>query len=114
MKDSTGFFSSLIRNRFWTQRARWLVRLLTSPDRVAISREFWRVNRGRFSGRRGFVIGNGPSLKTTDLDRLRNEITIASNRIYLAYSETNWRPTLLTCGDRLVWEKFAGEICAHA
>lgn len=44
-------------------------------------------------GRRAFVIGNGPSLRISDLERLRNEITFASNRIYVCFGETSWRPT---------------------
>lgn len=60
-----------------------------------------------YKGRRGFIIGNGPSLRVSDLDRLREEVTIASNLIYLSYDQTDWRPTHVTCIDRLVWEKVA-------
>ena len=52
--------------------------------------------------KRGFVIGNGPSLKIPDLDMLKNEITFASNRIYLAFDETEWRPTYYTMCDIVV------------
>ncbi|HAB17549.1 MAG TPA: hypothetical protein PLX89_01995 [Verrucomicrobiota bacterium] len=53
-------------------------------------------------GRRAFVIGNGPSLKVPDLDRLTNDIAFASNKIYLAFDRTPWRPTYLTCSDSVV------------
>lgn len=53
-------------------------------------------------GRRAFVIGNGPSLTTSDLSLLKSEITFASNKIYLAYDQTDWRPTYLTCTDTVV------------
>jgi hypothetical protein len=53
-------------------------------------------------GQRGFIIGNGPSLKIHDLDRLPNEITFSSNKIYLAFNETKWRPTYYTVCDQLV------------
>jgi hypothetical protein len=53
-------------------------------------------------GRRAVIIGNGPSLKISDLDKLRDEITFASNKIYLAFDHTAWRPTYLSCSDILV------------
>lgn len=43
-------------------------------------------------GKRGFVIGNGPSLDLSDLEKLKNEITFASNSIYGMYNYTDWRP----------------------
>jgi hypothetical protein len=54
------------------------------------------------AGRRAFILGNGPSLKISDLDRLRGEITFAANRIFLAYDQTLWRPTYWSCSDLLV------------
>lgn len=58
--------------------------------------------RDRHTGRRCFVIGNGPSLKIKDLDRLKNEITFASNKIYLAFDQTSWRPTYYSAVDKLI------------
>lgn len=55
-------------------------------------------------GKRCFIIGNGPSLAIADLDRLQNEITFASNRITLAFEETDWRPSYYTLCDRVVAE----------
>lgn len=45
------------------------------------------------AGRRAFVIGNGPSLRISDLDRLSDQITFASNNIFAAFADTMWRPT---------------------
>jgi hypothetical protein len=42
---------------------------------------------------RCFVVGNGPSLRDTDLDLLKREVTFATNRINLHYEYTDWRPT---------------------
>lgn len=53
-------------------------------------------------GCRCFIIGNGPSLSVKDLDKLKNEITFASNKIYLSFEETSWRPTYLCVEDWLV------------
>lgn len=54
------------------------------------------------AGRRAFIIGNGPSLRIEDLGRLKNEITFASNRIYLAFDQTDWRPTYYSICDIVV------------
>lgn len=43
---------------------------------------------------RVFVVGNGESLKHTDLNKLKNEITIACNNIHLIYPQTQWRPSI--------------------
>jgi hypothetical protein len=44
-------------------------------------------------GKRAFIIGNGPSLKHTDLGRLRNEYTFGMNRIYLLFEELGFHTT---------------------
>jgi len=53
-------------------------------------------------GQRCFIIGNGPSLQIEDLDRLKNDITFASNKIYLAFDQTDWRPTYYTIEDGIL------------
>ena len=58
--------------------------------------------KGKFKGKRCFVLGNGPSLCATDLDALKNEITFASNRIYRIYDQTDWRPTYYVMFDENV------------
>jgi uncharacterized Rossmann fold enzyme len=63
--------------------------------------------KDRHLGQRCFIIGNGPSLRMQDLDRLKKEITFASNRIYLAFDQTEWRPTYYTVIDVLVAEQYA-------
>lgn len=61
--------------------------------------------KNRHAGGRAFVIGNGPSLRMEDLNRLKGEISFACNKIYLAFSETDWRPTYYTVEDHLVaWQ----------
>ena len=56
----------------------------------------------KYPGKRCFVIGNGPSLTAEDLDRLKGEITFASNRIYKIFNQTDWRPTYFTIFDEAV------------
>ena len=50
--------------------------------------------KDKHAGERVFLIANGPSLANTDLDFLKNENTIAMNRISLIYDKNpTWRPT---------------------
>ena len=49
--------------------------------------------KGKESGKRCFIIGNGSSLRVEDLEKLKNEITFACNRIYNIFDKTSWRPT---------------------
>jgi hypothetical protein len=66
--------------------------------------------RNRYAGRRAFVIGNGPSLRDTDVRKLRDEVTIGSNGIFLLFEETGFQPTFYTVEDRLVAEDRASTI----
>lgn len=60
--------------------------------------------KNKHRGQRCFIIGSGPSLQIKDLDKLKKEITIASNKIYLAFDQTEWRPTYYTISDVVVAE----------
>ena len=55
--------------------------------------------RDLYHGKRCFVIGNGPSLRAEDLEKIKDEFSIASNMIYLIYDKTSWRPNVFTAGD---------------
>jgi hypothetical protein len=61
-------------------------------------------------GKRCFIIGNGPSLRKTDLSLLRDEVTFGLNRIYLIFPETGFQTTYLVSVNRLVLEQCADEI----
>jgi hypothetical protein len=76
------------------------------------SKEALLACKGIHEGRRAFIIGNGPSLKTRDLDRLQNEVTFAANRIHLAYEQTNWRPTYWCCSDKIQAKAHLAEFAA--
>ena len=51
---------------------------------------------------RAFIVGTGPSLCVSDLDKLKSEVTFGCNKIYLAFAETDWRPTYYSVIDRMV------------
>jgi hypothetical protein len=82
----------------------------SSDDRALIALE------GRFAGRLGFVVGNGPSLRVEDLTRIHElgHPSIASNKVYLVFEKTPWRPTVLTIADRLVAEETADTVAGLA
>jgi hypothetical protein len=85
---------------------------------------WWRTSRGRqnrlrlaklrdrFSGRRAFIFGGGPSLKRTDVRLLNDEVTIGSNALFLIFREMGYQPTFLTVEDRLVAEDRANDLNA--
>lgn len=54
-----------------------------------------------YKGKRIFLIGNGPSLRIEDLEKLhRNkEICIACNKIYRIYDKTEWRADYIAMSD---------------
>lgn len=56
-------------------------------------------------GERCFVIGNGPSLKNTDISKLKNEFTFGMNRIYLAFPDWGFRTSYLVSVNNLVNEQ---------
>ncbi|HUI89715.1 MAG TPA: 6-hydroxymethylpterin diphosphokinase MptE-like protein [Anaerolineales bacterium] len=63
-------------------------------------------------GKRAFIIGNGPSLKQTDLSKLKNECTFGMNRIYLLFPELGFGTTYFVSINDLVIEQCADEIAA--
>lgn len=55
--------------------------------------------KNKYHGARCFIIGNGPSLRTEDLEALSGEITFGCNRIYKIFDKTSWRPTFYCIQD---------------
>lgn len=68
--------------------------------------------RNRHAGERCFVLGNGPSLRHTDLTRLRDEVIIGTNRIYLLFEELGFTTTYYASVNRLVIEQCSHEIAS--
>lgn len=61
-------------------------------------------------GQRCYIIGNGPSLRVDDLNKLKSSITFATNRIYRVFGQTNWRPTYYCVQDFELIKNSAFEI----
>ncbi|HSM25212.1 MAG TPA: 6-hydroxymethylpterin diphosphokinase MptE-like protein [Anaerolineaceae bacterium] len=62
------------------------------------------------SGKRCFIIGNGPSLKQTDLNKLKDEFTFGMNRIYLAFEDLGFSTSYYVSVNDLVIEQCADDI----
>lgn len=52
-------------------------------------------------GKDVLVVGNGPSLRKTELERI-NMVSIGMNKIDLLFDKTSWRPDIITCVNGLV------------
>ncbi len=63
-----------------------------------------------YAGRRCFIIGNGPSLRQTDLSLLKEEYTFGLNRIYLLFPELGFSTSCLLAVNDMVIEQCAAEI----
>jgi hypothetical protein len=61
-------------------------------------------------GERCFILGNGPSLKNTDLSKLRDEYTIGMNRFYLAFPDLGFKTSYYLSVNDLVVEQCADDI----
>lgn len=88
------------------------IRALYAGELDAVHRPRLRALKVARRNRRCFVIGNGPSLASTDLGRLRDEVTFATNGFFLKMPELDWRPTYYVVEDHLVGEDRAPELNA--
>lgn len=82
---------------------------LTDPvrkDTIRNIKKFHNIH----SGKRCFVIGNGPSLQKTNMTKLRNEYTFGLNRIYLMFRELGFSTSFFVSINDLVIEQSAGDI----
>lgn len=61
-------------------------------------------------GKRCFIIGNGPSLRDTDLKKLKNDFTFGMNRIYLAFPEMGFSTSFFVSINDLVIQQTADDI----
>jgi hypothetical protein len=66
--------------------------------------------RNTHTGERCFIIGNGPSLKNTDLSKLKNEFSIGMNRFYMAFPELGFSTSCLLTVNDLVIEQCAADL----
>lgn len=70
--------------------------------------------KGKHKGRTIFVLGNGPSVQSSDLDKLAGAVCIATNRFYLAYDHIHLRPAYLVAAGSTMLDMHAQELMDHA
>jgi len=75
-------------------------------DTVAQLAKYKDIHRGE----RCFIIGNGPSLKNTDLSKLKSEYTFGMNRIYMLFEELGFETSYYVSINDLVIEQCAQDI----
>ena len=68
--------------------------------------------RGKYKGQRCFIIGNGPSLRAEDLEKIKGEFCIASNQVYRMFSKTSWRPRVYTAVDETMFRDTFKQVSA--
>jgi hypothetical protein len=94
---------------WWRNRGRHVTAKVFDP-RWAESRRRLKAYRDSHQGERCFIIGNGPSLRQTDLANLKGEFTFGLNRIYLIFPELGFTTTYLVLVNDLVIEQCAAEM----
>lgn len=67
--------------------------------RIDLSKKDLKKLHNAYEGKRCFIIGNGPSLTVSDLEKLKGETTFASHGIFYIYDKTDWRPTFYCAQD---------------
>ena len=78
----------------------------------------WRIDsirkletlRDSHAGEQCVIIGNGPSLKNTALNRLKNVFSIGMNRFYMAFPDLGFTTSLLLTVNDLVIEQCAEDL----
>ncbi|HLC03338.1 MAG TPA: 6-hydroxymethylpterin diphosphokinase MptE-like protein [Anaerolineales bacterium] len=94
---------------WWYNRARHQVAAVGNPRWRESVRQIRKL-RGIHRGERCFILGNGPSLRETDLSLLRDEITFGMNRIYMLFDEIGFSTSYHVAINTLVIEQSASEI----
>ena len=97
------------------QLVAWRTRYAALSRGLPLTNNDRRINalaRNRHAGGRVWVIGNGPSIKHTDLSHLRDEVTIGTNSIFLNYENMGFYPSHYVVEDYLVAEDRVDDIVA--
>lgn len=67
--------------------------------------------KGRFQGKRVWIVGSGPSLDKTPLDMLEGEYSFGINRIASVFDRNTWRPQFFMCASsRIVKEDYRSDV----
>lgn len=75
-----------------------------------VSRYRMRKFKNKYEGKRCFIIGNGPSLKKTDLKLLKNEYTFGTNRLYILFDKLGFSTTFYVAIDAQIIRQYSHDI----
>ena len=87
------------------------------PESIEASLHPWRRDsikrirsyHNKYTGKRCFIVGNGPSLRKTDMKKLKNEFTFGMNRIFLMFPKLGFKTSFLVSVNDLVIEQSKDE-----
>lgn len=65
-------------------------------------------------GKTAVLIGNGPSVRTSDLELLKDKVTFCCNKFYLSYPNHSLRPTYTVSADDDMINSFGNEIVSKS
>ena len=94
---------------WWFNRGQHRAAAMTRPARARSQRRLGAY-RDIHRGERCFILGNGPSLRQTNLGRLKDEFTFGLNRVYLLFPELGFSTSYYVAVNTLVIEQCAAEI----
>jgi hypothetical protein len=94
---------------WWRNRGRHLMAQKIDSRWSESSRKLKQLENTHVD-QRCFIIGNGPSLRQTDMSLLRNEFTFGLNRIYLLFPELGFSTSCLVAVNDMVIEQCTDEL----
>jgi hypothetical protein len=89
-------------------RLLWETEALLNKENIKGLQKFKNIHMNE----RCFIIGNGPSLRSMNLNLIHNEYAFGLNRIYLLFDKYIFRPTYFVSINNLVLQQFSSEIIA--
>lgn len=94
---------------FFESIEQYLIEQSFSPER-------WKKYKDIHEGESCFLVGSGPSLRLSDLERLANKniVTFAPNKIFKVFDDTSWRPDYYVVTDRRIIDFYGDTIASLA
>ena len=77
-----------------------------------VDERFLRIKelKNAYEGKRCFIVATGPSLLTSDLEMIKDELSFGMNSIIYLFNDTKWRPTFYGIQDVFVFDKMRNAI----
>lgn len=85
------------------------IKLFNNFFPAKVDDRYWNNLKKDFQSDTFLIVANGPSLNFNDLEKLSHIPSIASNKIYLGFDDSEWRPSLWTISDSLLAYKISND-----